>query len=204
MASVRVISESAGSLPLHLYSKDGRSRERVTDDPRSRMLSLTPNPDQTAMKLWETVFAHLALWGNAFLLKELHPITGIVSELYALHPNSVTIQVTNTGIKSYKVAGANGKSFVYLKDEVIHIAGFGTGDLGLSAIGYARDMLGTAWAAEEYAGRFFANNARPGGAVQVPGSMNDEQAKEFIRRFEASHKGLSKAQQVALLTNGAT
>lgn len=34
--------------------------------------------------------------------------------------------------------------------------------------------------------------------------MNDEQAKEFIRRFEASHKGLSRAQQVALLTNGAT
>lgn len=51
MASVRVIAESAGSLPLHLYARDGRSRERVFNDPRARMLALTPNPDQTAMKL---------------------------------------------------------------------------------------------------------------------------------------------------------
>jgi len=60
-ASVRVIAESAAALPLHLYSKQGRSRERVLDDPRARLLSLQPNRYQTAMSLWENVFAHLAL-----------------------------------------------------------------------------------------------------------------------------------------------
>lgn len=67
-----------------------------------------------------------------------------MSALYVLPPNSVTVKLLSSGNRAYEIVGYNGEKTIYLKDEVIHISAFGTGEFGLSPIGYAREMLGTA------------------------------------------------------------
>ena len=46
-AGVRVISEDVASLPLILYRRNGRAKDRATDDPLYALLHDAPNPDMT-------------------------------------------------------------------------------------------------------------------------------------------------------------
>ena len=62
--AINVISGSCASLPLHAYKPGADSRERLTSGQAATLLE-EPHPDMTPFELWETVFAHIGLWGNA-------------------------------------------------------------------------------------------------------------------------------------------
>lgn len=205
-AAVRVLAEGVGSLPFHLYSKTANSsRVRIIDDPRARLLDETPNPEMTAMELWESVMGHMNLWGNAYLYREINPATGLVQALWPLRPDMTYAQRRLEDNKLFYVTHLfNGEQTVLLPDEIIHLKAFGTGDVGISPIGVARQAIGTALAAEEYAGRFFANDARPGGIIEFGKPLTDDQIKDVINKWRASHQGLSRSHLTAILTNGAT
>ena len=51
-------------------------------------------------------------------------------------------------------------------------------------------------AAEEYAGSFWSNNARPGGLIELPENMDEEEYDEFKERWKAGHEGLKRAHDV--------
>lgn len=202
-AAVRVLAEAVGSLPLHTYSEVGRGRERV-DDPRAYVLNKAPNPEMTAMQLWSTVMGHLNLWGNAYLYKVISPATGQVKELWPLRPDRTGPVRTSSNQLAYVTYTDQGQPQYFLKDEVIHISNFGTGDLGISPIGVARQAIGISIAAEEYAGRYYANDAKPGGIIQYQGKLTDEQFKSLVQRWQAGHQGLKNSHLVGILTDGAT
>jgi hypothetical protein len=86
---------------------------------------------------------------------------------------------------------------------VVHIRAFGTGDVGISPIGVARQAIGEQLAAEEYAGRFWQNDARPGGVVEYSKKLNDADHAEALRRWRSAHEGVKRAHMVAILDNGA-
>src|SRR5438132_337500 len=67
-AAVRLLAETAGSLPLPIYRPDGRSRVRVPEDPRWALLNDEPNPEMYAMELHEMTFGHANLWGHGYQL----------------------------------------------------------------------------------------------------------------------------------------
>jgi HK97 family phage portal protein len=205
-AAVRVLAEGVGSLPMHVYEKQNNSRVRITDDPRAWLLDDSPNPEQTAMELWEGVMGHLNLWGNAYIYREINPATGFVSALWPLRPDQTAPHRRfNDNALFYVTQLYNGEQRVLLPDEVIHIKAFGTtGDVGISPVGVSRQALGTAMAAEEYAGRFFANDARPGGMIEFDKPLTDDQIQKVINQWKATHQGLTRSHLTGILTNGAT
>lgn len=207
-ACVRVLAEDVGALPLHTFEKvvegDRRVRRRVheEDDDRAMMLAEEPNPEITGQRLWELVTGHQNLWGNAYIFKVLGG-NGEAIELWPLPPDRTRPVRLQDGSKGYATTTDNGELRVLFGDEVIHLTAFGTGELGISPIGVARQAIGIAVAAEEYAGRFWANDGRPGGVIQTKTPIPDPDYERALRRWKAHHQGLERSHLVAFLDNGA-
>lgn len=208
-ACVRVLAEDVGGLPLHTYEKTvdaqgRRVRERIheEDDERALMIGEEPNPELTAQKLYELVTGHQNLWGNAYVFKMLGG-DGRARELWPLPPDRTSPVRFPDGSKGYATRTDAGETRVLFGDEVIHLTAFGTGELGIPPIGVARQAIGIALAAEEYAGRFWANDARPGGVIQTKEPIPDKDYDRALRRWKANHQGLDRSHLVAFLENGA-
>jgi HK97 family phage portal protein len=86
-AAVRVLSDSASSLPLHVYRKrDDGARERVTSGKLVDLLD-RPAPGTTQADLVATAMAHLAIFGSCYLGK--YRRAGEIIELSPLHPETI-------------------------------------------------------------------------------------------------------------------
>lgn len=202
-AAVRVIAETLGSLPFELTQQVGRSKV-PSNDPRAFLLSDQPNPEMDAMVLWEMVLGHLNLWGNAYLYKVMDPGTGITTQLWPLMPNLTRPYKLPDGTLTYVTRLNNGQDQVLVADEVIHVRAFGTGtgNVGISPIGAARQAIGIGVAADEYAGRFFRNDARAGGLILADGAMSDDAFRQFVKRWNAAHQGLNNSHLMGVLDQG--
>ncbi|GIW49002.1 MAG: hypothetical protein KatS3mg079_478 [Caloramator sp.] len=62
-ACVRVLAESVASLPLSLYKRLDRGKEKATYHPLYFLLHDMPNPEMTSFTFRETLMTHLLLWG---------------------------------------------------------------------------------------------------------------------------------------------
>jgi HK97 family phage portal protein len=70
---VRVLAESVGQLPLHLYeiAADGKSKAKAIEHPLYDVLNTSPNSYMTAQEFAELEVAHLALRGNFYGFKNV-------------------------------------------------------------------------------------------------------------------------------------
>lgn len=59
-------------------------------------------------------------------------------------------------------------------------------------------------AAEIYAAAYFGNAANPGGVIEVPGELTEEQASDISRNWNISHSGPYRAGKLGIITNGGT
>lgn len=196
MAAIRLISETAGTLPLKVF----KGGEPATDSSQWSVLHDRPNDDQTPSQLWSFVYAELNTTGNAFLqkLKSGRQVVG----LYPLESCYMRVK-REAGRFVFEYQQSAGKTTKLTRDDVIHIPGVLVDDpyVGLSPISAHRHALGTALAMQEFAGRFYANDATPGGTLSVPGNLNRSQAEELRENWDSMHRGRSG--RVAVLSNGA-
>jgi HK97 family phage portal protein len=151
---------------------------------------------------WTTIIGHANLWGNGYAVKQTNS-RGEVVALWPLDPRSTAPVRLGDGTLQYATATGNGERLNFEPWEVVHIRAFGTGDVGISPIGVARQAIGEQLAAEEYAGRFWQNDARPGGVVEYSKKLNDADHAEALRRWRSAHEGVKRAHMVAILDNGA-
>jgi len=188
--AVRIIGGTIGSLPLFVYRRtDGGGRELALRHWAYPLLHDSPNEYHTAFTWLEMMLAHLLLWGDSFNRIEWLG-NGSAGALYPLMPWDVDVKLTSKGAKFYQVRLPDGREDLP-DDEVLHVPGLTYDGLrGLSVIGKMRDSLGLAKAAENLAGSFFANGAKPGWNLQVPGRMSETAqqnlTKSIAERF--AHK----------------
>jgi phage portal protein BeeE len=178
-ACVRLLSESAGILPMGVYktAKDG-GREAVRDHPAYRLIHDGPNPDLTAAEYWESVVAQMATDGNSFALK-----IGSGEKVTSLEPIlPVDMQVSrypSTHELRYQFSW-RGKAYDVSSDRIIHYRGFGKGgDVGLSVIRYGANTLGIAMAADDTAGRQFKKGTNSSGFIQTDKVLSEPQRVQF-------------------------
>lgn len=222
-ACVRLLGDTISSLPLGAYVRRGRNRISYAAVYGTLPNWINnPNPDTTRLEFYEQVVASLNLHGNAFVIT-VRDDMGEVQELYCINPEYVRIrrpdpnseilyEVTipyNTQNSLYDPMQSNqlaGKTMILTKDEMIHIPMFRLpGELlGLGPIGAARVTLGSAMAAEIYAAAYFGNAANPGGIIEAPGELTEEQASDISRNWNISHSGPYRAGKLGILTGGAT
>lgn len=202
--AVNMTAGVASALPLKTYRTGTRARVVV------RLLD-NPHPDMTPKELWETVYVHLLLWGNAYLRKVRNP-AGMLTWLIPIPPNSVKVgrvadwqQAGMLSPKVYEVSGfTDGRTEAWTDYEVLHIPGLGyDGTVGLSPITCARQSLGTTLAAERQAGRLWASGSMLSGVLQSDARLDQPQAEALKARWlQMMNSG--RANDVAVLGSGAS
>jgi HK97 family phage portal protein len=199
---VRIISETVATLPKQLYRDTGDSRDQAKDHYLYQILKHTPNPHQTAVQFWETYCGHMDLWGNGYALLDWNG-AGRLRAMYNLHPGMVA-PVLRRGVLSYDITSKEtGQVQNFPWWAVMHTPLFGTDGLsGLSPIGLLRESIGLSMAAQEYASRFYSNNAQPGIVLESAANLKPEDREQLRKEWKSIHAGLKGAHETGVLSGG--
>jgi len=200
-AAVRIITDTVASLPIDLYRRLERGKEKATTHPLWQLLHLRPNDEMTAVTFKEVLQGHLETWGNAYAEKELRR-DGAVVGLWPLLPDRTFPERVN-GQKRYKTRLPDGTQVILSADRVLHIPGFGFDGLaGRSPIQLARESLGLTQAAEAYGAGWFGQGARPAGVLEHPAQLSETSRKNLRESWTAMHEGLERSHRIAILEEG--
>lgn len=99
LACVRVLSETIASLPLVLYRRLERGKERAIDHYLYPILHDQANPEMTSFEFREVSMSHVATWGNSYAEIELDG-AGRVTALWPLRPDRMSVWRVGTGSQS--------------------------------------------------------------------------------------------------------
>ena len=211
-ACIRVLAESVASMPLFLNRRLARGREHANDLPLYGLLHDSPNREMTSFELIENVMGYLNAWGYSCAEIERDGAARIRG-LWPIRPNLVSVlRLDASGLPSYTGSGprvwfvnVNGEQVPLRDSSIWHVRAFGLDNtLGLSPIGQAREAIGLALAAEEFGGRLFSNDSRPGGVLMAPGTVSPTALQRIRSSWESAQSGLSNAHRVAILEQGWT
>jgi HK97 family phage portal protein len=207
-ACVRLLGDTISSLPLGAYVRRGRNRiSYISAFGEQPAWINRPNPEATRLEFFEQVISSLNIHGNAFILTVRDDMDEVI-ELYCIHPDDVRIERPTPGEPIiYKMRDSVGAySRILTTKEMLHIPMFRLpGSLyGLGPIGAARLTIGAAMAADTYAAAYFGNAANPGGVIEVPNELTEEQASDIGRDWNITHTGPYRAGKIGILSGGAT
>lgn len=192
-ASIKVLSETIASLPLALFRREGENKTPARDH-RLFRLFLEPNGYMTGYELRENLVTDINYHGNSYHQKIER--AGYIRQLIPLHPENMTIQKVN-GTVSYTYKDPvsaestkfRGNKIWQCKNlSISHTANSNApeGVIGISPIATGREVIGTAMAADEYAARFFSNNASAGLHVSHPQKLS-EAGLEYLKQVIAEY-----------------
>ncbi len=208
-ACVRIIAEGAAMTTPRLQRMVGDAFEDASDDRRASLLTDAPNPETDAGEFWRSVLVWLLLRGNAYVYVErdgnarptgLWVLPASAVEPFRMWDGRIVYQVA---LDQETHAGDLPKTTVVGETDIMHYRAFGLGRLkGISPIGAVRQSVGIALAAQEYQGRFYANDATPGGYLATDHALTDEQFDRLEKSWLASHQGLASAHKPAILEDG--
>lgn len=200
---VRVIAEDIASLPLHVYRPLKRGKEQAKDAVAYRVLHDAPNAMMTSFAWREMAMAHVLLWGRAYAEIEFNR-RGDVIGLWPIAPWLVRPQLVPGGMDlQYKVTLPN-RGLTLPSWKVLDLPGLSFDGLNaLSVIGAARNAVALGMAAEEFGGRFFGNSSRPAGYLKIPPGVKAGDAKDVLKSWNDSNRGLDNAGRTAVLMAGA-
>ena len=123
LTCLKTLSEAMGKLPVEVEDGD---HKRLNNDV-ARLLSVAPNPRQTAAEFFGTLEFCRNHYGNGYAYCSWDGRTGALKGLYPLDPQCVTIWVNNTGtledLPYYYTYTDNktGKPYMILPDDMIHL-----------------------------------------------------------------------------------
>jgi HK97 family phage portal protein len=181
-ACVNLLSRTVSTLPLNVYRRleDG-GREVAREHALYGLLHNQPNADMTAAVFRLVILAHLLLWGNAYVEKAFS--AGRLVALTPLLPGCVEKKRRDNGAFFYVYTDQKqGKRREIDERHMMHIPAFTMdGLIGLSVIGCARQIFGNAMAAEEAAGKTFANGMKSSGLVTMDTLLKPDQ-REDVRQ----------------------
>lgn len=204
-ACVRVIAETIGALPLNMYRRraDG-GRERAAEHPLQILLHDRPNSWQTAQEFREMLTEHALLRGAGYAyINWRSRESNIVDELIPLHPDRVKVTQQPDMQLVYELRRQQGDTITLRADEVFTLR-YRTSD-GVQPVGViesGRDSIGVAYATQEYAGRFYRNDATPGVVLKHPAKLSAEAAGRLKETWNAAHSGSGNSRRTALLEEG--
>jgi ElaB/YqjD/DUF883 family membrane-anchored ribosome-binding protein len=89
-------------------------------------------------------------------------------------------------------------------DEVIHIKMPNPTNAyrGMGPVAALLAELDSAQAATEWSRNFFQNSAQPGGIIEVPEGLSDDEFAEMTSRWNEQHRGVQNAHRVAIIEHG--
>ena len=196
--AVQAIAEPVGALPLHVFRRDGENRERDAEHPVAKVLR-DPNPWTSASDFREQMQRDALLHGNAYA--QIVRVEGKPRELIRLDPGAVSMDCDDYGAPTYKVT--SGDVRMVPREDIFHLKAPSTdGIKGRSPVVDAAEAIGLALLLEQHGSRLFANGAKPGGVIEIPGAVGDDSIKKIRLAWQASSGGENTG-KTAVLVDGA-
>ena len=201
-SAVRLISETLGMLPWHVYRREGRSRIIVDDHPADALIHGQPNPDMSGMSFRSTLEAHALLWGNGYAEIERFN-NGDPAALWLLPPDRTRLKRDADGQIQCIVSNQSGGETPIPYSDTFHIAGLGgDGIIGYAITRLAREAISMGLAMEGYGAAFFGNDAQPGMVLLHPGTLSEPAQERLKKKWNENHRGVDKSHRVSVLEEG--
>lgn len=185
-AAVRIIAETIGSLPFHLYEKAPDGRREATNHPLHRVLTKRPNQYQTPVEFWESIALNLVISGNAYAIiqRSGNRIVGLLP----VSSSQIETELLADGTVVHKyISGSDVK--VYSSESMWHVKLFGNGIVGLSPLSYSRQSVGIAIATDNRVTKMYSNGAKPSGVLTIDKTLTKEQRGQIRNNFAEMSEG---------------
>ncbi|MCT4654844.1 MAG: phage portal protein [Cohaesibacter sp.] len=207
--SIRMIAEAASSISLICLEAGERQERHPLLDLLAR-----PNKRQAGADLFEALYGHLLVSGNAYL--EGVYGTNALGELHALRPDRMKVVPGPDGWPQAYDYHVGGKSLRFLQEErdegkippILHLTLFHPQDdhYGLSPLEAAQVSLDIHNAASGWNKALLDNSARPSGALVYAasegGNLSNEQFERLKQELEEGYQGAVNAGRPLLLEGG--
>lgn len=146
--------------------------------------------------------AHVLTYGNGYAEIQRDG-GGRPVALWPLLPDQTFRRKSDDNRLYYEVQLPKGGS-VYLPDyNVLHIKGLGfDGYTGYNVVAYHKEAIGYGIAVKEFGGRFFANDATPGGIYEHPGQLSEQGLSHLRDSLQFQHGGLKHSHRIRILEEG--
>jgi HK97 family phage portal protein len=190
-AAVRVLADSASSLPLHAYRRreDG-GRDRITS---GRLVDLLdkPGPGMTQADLVSTLMGHLAIFGSAFLGKFRRD--GEIVQLGLLEPELIRPEFEGGQLR-FRYSPGTGPQQMLTEADVTFIKGLTMNGLdGLSPVTQAARVLSLSDELVRHALSYFQVSdtggvPRPAGLLKVMPGMSDDMRRRQLEGLRAESR----------------
>jgi HK97 family phage portal protein len=212
-AIVNRTSNATSQVDWRLWRKrvDGRRRfgpengDRV-EVTRHAALDLlnNPNPFMTRQALFESVQQHVDLVGEGYICVYRDPRSPLPLELWPVRPDRIAPIPGGDFISGYIYTAMTGEQVPLGLDDVIPLKMPNPLDpyRGLGPVQAAMVDLDSARYSAEWNRNFFVNSAEPGGIIEVPERLSDEEFDELTTRWREQHQGVAQAHRVAVLEMG--
>ncbi len=204
---VQMISDAAASVPLTVCHQG----ERLSDHPLCRLLA-APNPDQSGQAMFEALYGHLQISGNAYI-EIIGGDAGPIA-LYLLRPDRVDVELGRDGWPTaYVYRTGSGRRTITRRPDgtlpVLHLKLFNPIDdqYGQSPLQVAGNAVDLHNASVEWNKSLLDNAARPSGALIYRGvdgatSLTGDQFDRLKAELEETFQGNRHAGRPMVLDGG--
>jgi HK97 family phage portal protein len=201
-ACINAIAQTVGSLPLVLYKRVGEGKERATEHYLFDILRNNPNPNILPSAFKEAIMGNVLTRGNGYAEIEFD-VMGRPLALWPIASSRVRPVQVGTEL-SYDITLEN-KIARVPAHRIFHVPGLSfNGIEGVTPIEISREAFAMALSNQEYAARFFKNDANPGGILKHPAKLASDAYDRLKKQTENMHMGLEKKHRFMLLEGGLT
>lgn len=193
-ACLKVLSEAVGKLPLKLYQYTEKDGVKVAyEHPLYQVISVRPNPHQSATVFWSTMEYNRNHYGNAYAwIRGL----GKKQELYILPPDRVKIYYDNKGQIStsrelWYLYTDGDKTYTIAHDQILHFKSSNTLD-GIVGVSVNEQLASTIQGnneSQEYLNKLYKSGMNSKAVLQYTGELSDANTKAFVKGIEKYAKG---------------
>lgn len=216
---VSLLASTTAAAEWRLYRKpkaDGRQRYTTGDQGSDQRIEVLqhqalnvwnrPNPFATGRRFREASQQHAELTGEQWWVVARDSRATFPTGMWLVRPDRMEpIPSAEKYIAGYVYTGPTGERVPLQPDEVILTAYPNPLDpyRGLGPVQSVLVDLDAMKYGSEWNRNFFINGAQPGGVVEVPTNLTDDEFDQFSNRWRESHQGVSRAHRVAILEGGA-
>ncbi|MBT2508816.1 phage portal protein [Streptomyces sp. ISL-98] len=207
-AIVNRTAKAEAGVGWHLYrkAKSGKTEDRVEVTAHAALdLWNKPNEFYTQSVFVEAGAQHKQLTGEQWWVIARDERFDIPLEMWPVRPDRMEpVPDPDHFLSGYMYTGPDGQQIALRKEDVIFIRTPHPTDpyRGIGPVQALLTDLDAVRYSAEWNRNFFLNSAEPGGIIEVPNHLGDDEYNELRDRWNEQHKGIANAHRVAILEHG--
>lgn len=199
---IRIISEDVAKLPLQVFQKQERGRNKLSNHNLYYLFNHQPNPEMSAISFRQTLTSHALGYGNGYA-EIVRDVNGDIDSLWILPPDKITPKRNDNNEIYYEYRHSSGNTINIPFARILHLPGFGfDGIQGYNVIHLARESMGLALTAEKQGSKFLSNGSKASGVVECDNVLSEGAFNNLKKSIESQVSG-DNLYKILLLEEGA-